>query len=583
MTLKPEFFREICLVLGAILFGVVLNMLLLHQIKQSVISDFEGIEFYVPADSDFNSTLYYSFSSKFLHDNKLQSKNDNTKALKFNFPKTDALPTNFRLDFGNDSLANLTTIDSMAIIYKSHTTMLNQEELFGHIILNSAAIHIDKNERSLSFNSLVTGPFDPHIIFDPLIKIVLDHHPLKWMVLIGPFLVLIVISLKRRLTFSEIKIVDILCIVFIICIPLKIAWTTFIALLICAYTIFLGIREKKFDFKNPDALLLLAFFLVLVIFGRPTSLKVIDHQLALIIFYFVIASARFNWQLISRFYIYFILLLNSALVTSGILFLISFKEVFGLGVSEYFLKIKTFSGNIREWLYYDHAVFLTFFGLVGLLFIKELVGFKKESKGLVVCYHILLLSTIVLVGARISLFIYLVFIANIIIETKPKSRILANTGLFLAALTLLFSFISSIDQVRSGLWSVSWEAIKEKPLLGYGLGSSDQVIHQEDIMQMAQTQVPILLNHSHNQFLTFVLEIGFIGTIILVLFIIIYFKQGKRYKNMTMVLFIFGLCYVFLTESILQTSKPLFVLCFLFAIITRMPKIGISNELDYKA
>lgn len=583
MIVKPELFRDISLVLGSILVGILLNMLVLYQIKQSVVSDFEGIEFYVPADSNFNSTLYYSFSSKFSHDNKLQSINNNSKALRFNFPKTDALPTNFRLDFGNDSLANLTTIDSMAIIYKDHTTVLNQEELFGHIILNSGAIHIDKNERRLSFNSLDTGPFDPYLIFDPLVKIVLDHHPLKGMVLIGPFLVLLVIILKQRSAFSKLKLLDILCFVFILCIPLKIAWTTFIALLICAYTIVLGVRDKKFDFKNPDALILVAFFLVLLIFGRPSSIKVIDHQLALIIFYVVIASARFNWQLVSRFYIYFIVVLNSALVTSGILFLISFKEVFGLGVSEYFLKIKTFSGNIREWLYYDHAVFLTFFGLVGLLFIKELVGFKKESKGLVLCYHILLLSTIVLVGARISLFIYLAFIVNISIEPKPKSRILANTGVFLAVLVLLFSFISSIDQIRSGLWAVSWEAIKEKPLLGYGLGSSDQVIHQEDIMQIAQTQVPILLNHSHNQFLTFLLEVGFIGTLLLVLFIMIYLKQGKRYKGITMVLFIFGLCYVFLTESILQTSKPLFVLCFLFAIITRMPKTKILNELDTQA
>jgi hypothetical protein len=47
-----------------------------------------------------------------------------------------------------------------------------------------------------------------------------------------------------------------------------------------------------------------------------------------------------------------------------------------------------------------------------------------------------------------------------------------------------------------------------------------------------------------------------------------------------MVLFIFGLSYVFLTESILQTSKPLFVLCFLFMMLTSMPANKITNEFD---
>ncbi|MFT6933803.1 MAG: O-antigen ligase [Maribacter sp.] len=579
MIIKRSITRELYSLLGAMVLGVILNILLVRTVKQSVLSDFKGIKFYLPIDSDFNSTLYYSFSDKFTSEYKIDAENTSNRVLNFNFSNIDSIPTNFRLDFGNDTLNTAIILDSMAIVFSNHSKVLSQKELFTHVILHSAAVKLDKKEGKISFNPL-TRPFDPYIVFDPLVKIIAEHHPLKWVTLLGPFLIFIGFNLKRWYSVSKSGVIEVLCMVFIFCIPLKIAWTTFITLLICAYGIILAVREKRFDFKNPNALLLLALFLLLLIFGRATSLKVIDHQLALVLFYFIIATLRFNRQKITGFYIYFMLVLNAVLVTTGVSFLFSFHDIFGLGVLEYFLDIKTYSGNIREWLYYDHAVFLTFFGLVGLLFVNNLLSFQKKFKGFIVAYHVLLISTILLVGARISLLIYLVFLANLALQIKSRSRIWINTAVFLSVLILLFRYIGSIDDTRQGLWSVSWQAIKEKPFLGYGLGSSDQVLHQRGFMEKVNTAIPAILNHSHNQFLTFLLEIGFIGTSALVLIIAVYLKQTVRYKSKTTVLFIFGLCYVFLTESILQTSKPLFVLCFLFALLTGGPISRIPNELD---
>tara|TARA_R110000744_G_scaffold89196_1_gene173546 strand:+ start:16682 stop:18430 length:1749 start_codon:yes stop_codon:yes gene_type:complete len=582
MALKSKMAKRVYFLLGAMLLGVLFNVLLVRNIKQSVLSDFQGVTFYITGKADFTSTLYYSFSTEFTPENKLFSENNTTNELYFKYPKTNVVPTSFRLDFGNNTSTSLITLDSMALVFKNSSVVIQQKQLFNHIILNSAALQLNKQERTLGFNT-EANPFDPYIVFDPLIKILLDQHPLKWAALLGPFLIFIAFNLKRWSVTLKLSKVDVLFMAFIVCIPLKIAWTTFVTILICAYGIFLAIREKKFDFKNNDALLLLGFFLVLLIFGRPSSLKVIDHQLAFVLFYFIIATIKWNWNRISRFYIYFMLVLNAIIVTSGIGFLLSFHDVFGLEVSQYFFEIKTYSGNIREWLYYDHAVFLTFFGLIGVVLLKDIVNLNRENRGVVMAYHVLLLATILLVGARISLLIYGVFIINLNLKIKPKLRLASNTIVFLSILLFLFKFIGSVDQNRLGLWSVTWQAIKEKPLLGYGLGSSDQILHQEYFMKKANTVIPEILNHSHNQFLTVLLEIGFIGTSLLVILIVVYLKRTGQYKSMPMVLFIFGLCYVFLTESILQTSKPLFVLCFLFAMITKIPKSVIPNELDSQA
>lgn len=578
MALKFKVVKQGYFLLGAMFLGIVLNIILVRNVKQSIASDLQGIVFYMPSDVDFDSTLYYSFSNEYSSDYKLNPEDRSNNELYYKFPKSNDVPINFRLDFGNDSLASLVTIDSMAIVYSNKSVVINQKELFSHIIMNSAAIHLNKHEHTLGFNPLASA-FDPYIIFDPLIKILLDHHPLKLVVSLGPFFIFIAFNLKRWFVSSKVEILDVLFMAFIVCIPLKIAWTTFVTILICAYGVFLAIREKKFDFKNNDALLLLGFFLVLLIFGRPTSLKVIDHQFAFVLFYIIIATVKFNWTKIAMFYVYFIFLLNTVLVTSGLVFLLSFQDVFGLNVSQYFLDIKTYSGNIREWLYYDHAVFLTFFALTGLVLLNNVFSSKKANNGFVITYHILLFSTIMFVGARISLLIYIVFLINLAVKIKPKLRLLSNTVAFVSILLLLFKFIGSLDQNRVNLWTVTWHAIKEKPLMGYGLGSSDEILHQDYLMQKANIIIPDILNHSHNQLLTFLVEIGYIGTILLVILTAVYLQRTGLYKSMPMVLFIFGLCYVFLTESILQTSKPLFVLCFLFTLVTKIPKSLISNEL----
>lgn len=571
------FHKAFYVLVPAVLLGVFLNVLLVRYIKNDLRTNEIELAFHFPKGTNLETNLYYSFSDVFKPEDRIIVTQGSNNQVKFSFPKTDRMPTNFRLDFGSDTLSTGFTIDSLIISYGKGFTVLNQEQVFNHIILNSAAVKLDKNGQQLSFNHAIR-PFDPYIVFDPLVKIVVDHDPLKWVALFGPFLLFIVLYGKRFFLSSKVDIPTVLLMVFIVCIPLKIAWTTFATLLLCTYALFTAVREKKFDYKNPEALLLLGFFLIFLLLGRPSSLKAIDHQMALVLFSLLLTTARFNWERITGFYVLFILCMNAMLLAAGIGFLFSFQDIFGLPVFEYFLQIKTYSGNIREWLYYDHAVFLTFFGLVGLLVLKPRYGFNKDRILTIVGYHIFLVGTIILVGARVSMLIYVVFLINIIVNIKPKVCLLINIMVFFGITTFLFYNVGSIDQNRFELWSVSWEAFKDEPLFGHGLGSSDFVLHQERYMQKANAVIPAILNHSHNQFLTFLLEIGAVGFGLFAFLGVLYIKRKQRYQSMTLVLFIFGLCYVFLTESILQTSKPLYVLCFLFVMITRLPEYEVHKK-----
>ncbi|TVZ16180.1 O-antigen ligase family protein [Maribacter sp. MAR_2009_72] len=568
-------------IVGAILIGIVLKVCLVQFSKNKVLTKFEGVSFYISQPTDCNFSLYYSFSDKFQNNQVLLAESVSNKELRFNFPKSNQLPTSLRLDFGNEPLCALPNLDSLSINYKGNSKMIQKEDLFQHIIGNSASIYLNKNDKALKLN-VNSDPFDPYIIFDPLLKIVLDEDAfVNRLILLLPFLLLLGWHLKN-VSIKTLQLPDVLCIIFIVCIPLKIAWTTLAALLIGLFGIMNAIRKKEYNFKNKEGLLLIGVFIVFLIIGRPTSLKIIDHHLALILFFIISSTFSFNWAVVTKFYIQFILFLNAALVTSGVAFLINFPTVFGLDIWNYFSEIKFFSGNVREWLYYDHAVFLTFFGLIGLLSLHKHSEIL-QSKKILLLYHLLLIGLIFLIGARISLLIYLVFIVNMYFDFKPKKRLIINTIVFSSSAVLLFLMIGKIDVYRDGLWKVSWEAIINKPYFGYGLGSSDKVLHSTTLMSQAKVNIPTILNHSHNQYLTFLLELGFIGSCAIISCVMLYLKHKAQYLNITMVLFIFGLCYVFLTESILQTSKPLFVLCFLFYLISKMPSSITFNELDKQA
>lgn len=579
MILKRNNITFIILLITTIITGVLLQLLLVLDIKNAIKSNIVEVEFYFSRNVEFQSALYYSFTDKFNKENKVEVDRSVGGIVIFKIPQSNKLLTNFRLDFGNKPETPLLEIDSMQIKYGNSFLKLKQKQLFEHIFTNSASVRLNKGENSITMMANIE-PYDPYIVFDPFVKVILDNHPLRLPALLLPFLVFIGLQIKSWYIKFKPSPLDILLLLFIICIPLKIAWTTFLSILICAYAIFLSIRDRKFKIKNLEGLLLITLFLLTLIMGRPTELKVIDNQLALLLFATVTCSDIVNGRKLSSIYVYFFLILNALFVTAGLSFLLNFSSVFGLSIGEYFNEIKIYSGNIRNWIYYDHAVFLTFFGIVGLLPLKYGGVVKNQKTGIVIAYHLLLLGTIILFGARISLLVYLIFLINILIIVSLKWRIVFNVSAFIITAILLFSFIDCFDSSRFNLWVVSWEAIKDKPLFGYGLGSSDNILHTPKFLQEGRAVIPKPLNHAHNQFVTFLTEIGFIGFILLIITIGIYLRRMAQNRMMTMVLFIFGLCYVFLTESILQTSKPLFVLCFLFILLTNMQANEITNEFD---
>lgn len=560
-----------------ILISILLTSMFSYSIKQDLIHQFNGIKFVVDSDLDSKIFLHYTFSEKFDEVVKLDNISIHPDTLFFKFPSSGKIVKKFRLDFAGTPINSRFKILEMQLLFKDKIIVFDQEEVFDNLYKNSASVDLDKTKQIIYLKKDVK-PFDPYIIFLPLAQWIFQksNYPI---VLIAPFFIFVVAFLVRRKHNQyRIKILDFLILLFIICIPLKIAWTTFCTLLLCLYGLIHAISQKKINVKNSTLYVFLGVFFMLILFGRPSTFSVVEKQLSFLLFAIVSSTIILPKYRVYKFYTMFMLILNAIMLASAVGFLIWFNEFYALEITDYFGDIKTYNSNIRKWFYYDHAAFLSFFGLIGVLFLHKLYDRKDLNFKLLCLYHILLFLFIVFIGTRICLLIYGVFLLNMIVKWNDKKRILINTIVFLLFALILTFYIQEIDINRHHLWSVSWEAIKEKPFFGFGLGQSDAILHNNNFINKAGFTRALSFNHSHNQFITFLLEIGIVGVSLLFGALVYFLYKTKVYKNTTLTLFFFGLGYMFLTESVLETSKPLYVICFLFIIITSNKLIDVEQE-----
>lgn len=120
------------------------------------------------------------------------------------------------------------------------------------------------------------------------------------------------------------------------------------------------------------------------------------------------------------------------------------------------------------------------------------------------------------------------------------------------------------SSVRIGIYTCVLKAIKEKPILGYGLGT-------DPMLDCYKETSDHLYNYnfgSHNQYFGYMLNAGIFGLITLLGFMFLHFKRSIHYKEF--IYFIITLFYalVMLTENILERQSGLilfiFVMCLLY-------------------
>ncbi|MEO0572976.1 MAG: O-antigen ligase family protein, partial [Bacteroidota bacterium] len=114
-----------------------------------------------------------------------------------------------------------------------------------------------------------------------------------------------------------------------------------------------------------------------------------------------------------------------------------------------------------------------------------------------------------------------------------------------------------VEQGRLLLWKDTWELIKERPILGYGTGSKDQVLTNK--YQKEEHQ--LFLNrkyNTHNIYLEFLLTGGILKLTIYLLGLSLLFYMGYVKKDLILVSFFLIIFLTGITESIFRAQGIMF-------------------------
>ncbi len=124
-------------------------------------------------------------------------------------------------------------------------------------------------------------------------------------------------------------------------------------------------------------------------------------------------------------------------------------------------------------------------------------------------------------------------------------------------------FIDKLDLLRAELWQLSFSGIKKKPLFGHGTGNSDLVLPDQLLIKKNGADAVIGINHSHNQFLTSLLENGLLGTMLFTALMLFIFYHFVKQNDKTMILVTFAILLLMVVESPFMTATPLYLFSFL--------------------
>ncbi|MDR0814756.1 MAG: O-antigen ligase family protein [Bacteroidales bacterium] len=123
------------------------------------------------------------------------------------------------------------------------------------------------------------------------------------------------------------------------------------------------------------------------------------------------------------------------------------------------------------------------------------------------------------------------------------------------------------DPIRKNMRAMAIDAIKEKPLFGWGTGYVAPLIQSEERAQRVGLETPYEFGQFHNQYLEEVVQFGIPGALVLLLLIGWLLYLGVRKKDFLLLSLLLIYLMFFWTETVLETFKGItpfaFWVCFL--------------------
>lgn len=477
-----------------------------------------------------------------------------------------------RLDFGNET--GLSEVRLKRLSLHSGTKLLfalNEKEIAKHTGLLNGMEKLSSESGDYSI-AVAERPFDPYVVFSPVNELI---YPLwqRTLLLLAPWILFLIIPVlnwvKERFEKKEVALF--LTALFLCSIPLKIAWVTFTALLLLAYSLFEFFKTRRTNISS-GRLAILGLFLVPLIFLGQGQFSELAIPLGFVIFPIVFSIRDFStdYDNFKEIYTKVFFVVTSITIVSWLLLMGYEGYFYRVSFSNYFTDIKSNVHWVMEWLFYSHPSFLSFFILIGGICCLDLFKRQKVSKVYAITYACLVVMALPILGSRFAWVLALLLPALYFIPVQHLKRILLPLWLALFAGTIYF--IDKLDLLRAELWKISIEKIKQNLWFGLGTGTSADILPTELAIEKKGAEALIGINHSHNQFLTYLLENGILGTVLFTVLMLFVFYQYAKQNNKMMLLIVFCVLFLMVVESPFMTATPLYVVSFLLSCFLSFPK-----------
>ncbi len=181
-------------------------------------------------------------------------------------------------------------------------------------------------------------------------------------------------------------------------------------------------------------------------------------------------------------------------------------------------------------------------GILIMVVILIFYGFKYLNR-----YSSLLPPTLILIG---------LIVGSILINTNPKVKSrFANLKSALNSENIDKNTTES-TKVRLLVWEQAINIVKEQPLIGVGTGDSKDSL-LEKYEEAGITHALSSKYNAHNQYLEWLITLGFFGFFILEGYLVYLFAFALKNSNQLLIWFIVIFSLAFLTESVLETQAGL--------------------------
>ncbi|MDR1584321.1 MAG: O-antigen ligase family protein [Prevotellaceae bacterium] len=329
-----------------------------------------------------------------------------------------------------------------------------------------------------------------------------------------------------------------------------------IACAICVLIYFILSKEKKWHIKSK---LLYGFMLLylLRIIGicwalDPADGKVlIESNFSLLLFPLLFAMFDLKREMADAILVWFVRsILLFTVISLGCL--VYYSSVLNISLLEWITQAKGLYSYILNWsnfgamVHPSYIALVTAFAAAASIYLCFDKTAKHKTSLIETIVSVILFSILIIyTGCRIvTLLLPLIFLLAAFIYLPFRRRI--NGILVLTSLILFFTCITAIsknqkffkDPIRVQLYQMTLDAIKERPLFGYGTGSQKVIVEELPRAQkLGYDSIYPDVGHSHNQFLAEFLQYGVIlGLVLPVLMLCILILAWKQ-KNFLLLSF----------------------------------------------